>query len=35
AVRLLQGTFADGDTIVVDTGPDGRLTFTSAERVAA
>jgi ATP-dependent Clp protease ATP-binding subunit ClpB len=35
AVRLLQGTFTDGDTIVVDTGPDNRLTFKSAERVAA
>src|SRR4030088_1780650 len=35
AVRLLQGTFTDGDTIVVDTGPDGRLTFKAAEKVAA
>jgi ATP-dependent Clp protease ATP-binding subunit ClpB len=35
AVRLLQGTFTDGDTIVVDTGPDGRLTFKAVERVTA
>jgi ATP-dependent Clp protease ATP-binding subunit ClpB len=27
AVRLLQGEFADGDTIVVDAGPGGALTF--------
>ena len=35
AVRLLQGTFADGDTIIVDTEPGGRLTFKAAERVLA
>jgi ATP-dependent Clp protease ATP-binding subunit ClpB len=35
AVRLLQGTFTDGDTIVVDTGPDSRLTFKVAEPVTA
>ncbi len=35
AVRLLEGTFTDGDTIVVDTGVDGRLTFKSPERVTA
>jgi ATP-dependent Clp protease ATP-binding subunit ClpB len=35
AVRLLAGTFADGDTIVVDTSPGGRLTFKAAERVTA
>jgi len=35
AVRLLQGTFADGDTIVVETGPDSRLTFKAAEKVTA
>ena len=29
AVRLLQGEFGDGDTIVVDAGTDGRLTFAS------
>jgi ATP-dependent Clp protease ATP-binding subunit ClpB len=27
AVRLLQGEFRDGDTIEVDVGPDGTLTF--------
>ena len=30
AVRLLQGDFGDGDTIVVDVGPEGGLTFTRA-----
>ncbi|MCA1644766.1 MAG: ATP-dependent chaperone ClpB [Chloroflexi bacterium] len=35
AVRLLQGTFSDGDTILVDTAPDGRLAFKAADRVAA
>ena len=35
AVRLLQGTFTDGDTIVVDAGPDGRLVFSTAAPVAA
>src|SRR5207248_10093992 len=30
AVRLLQGEFGDGDTIVVDVAPDGGLTFTKA-----
>src|SRR5216684_3836564 len=35
AVRLLQNEFRDGDTILVDTGPDGRLTFKAAERVTA
>jgi ATP-dependent Clp protease ATP-binding subunit ClpB len=34
AVRLLQGEFRDGDTIVVDVSPEGSLTFTSAQRAA-
>jgi ATP-dependent Clp protease ATP-binding subunit ClpB len=33
ATRLLQGTFGDGDTIVVDTAQDGRLLFMAAEKV--
>ena len=35
AIRLLQGVFADGDTIVVDTAEDGRLMFKAADRVVA
>jgi ATP-dependent Clp protease ATP-binding subunit ClpB len=35
AVRLLQGEFADGDTIVVDVGADGGLTFKKAAPVTA
>jgi ATP-dependent Clp protease ATP-binding subunit ClpB len=35
AVRLLQGEFADGDTIVVDVSPGGTLTFNRATTVAA
>jgi len=35
AVRLLQGTFTDGDTIVIDSGADGTLTFKAAEKVTA
>jgi len=35
AMRLLQGAFGDGQTIVVDTGEDGRVMFRPAERVAA
>src|SRR5437879_5849825 len=35
AVRLLQAEFADGDTIVVDVGADGGLTFKKAAPVAA
>jgi ATP-dependent Clp protease ATP-binding subunit ClpB len=30
AVRLLQGDFVDGDSVVVDAGPDGRLSFSKA-----
>jgi ATP-dependent Clp protease ATP-binding subunit ClpB len=33
ATRLLQGTFGDGDTIVVDTAQDGRLLFMAADKV--
>jgi ATP-dependent Clp protease ATP-binding subunit ClpB len=36
AVRLLQGTFTDGDTIVVDSGADASLSFAkAAEKVTA
>jgi ATP-dependent Clp protease ATP-binding subunit ClpB len=36
AVRLLQGTFTDGDTIVIDSGAEGSLTFSkAAEKVTA
>jgi ATP-dependent Clp protease ATP-binding subunit ClpB len=35
AVRLLQGEFRNGDTIVVDASADGALTFTASERTAA
>jgi ATP-dependent Clp protease ATP-binding subunit ClpB len=36
AVRLLQGTFTDGDTIIIDSGADGSLTFSkAAEKVTA
>jgi ATP-dependent Clp protease ATP-binding subunit ClpB len=35
AVRLLQGAFGDGDTILVDTEPGGGLTFKVAEKVPA
>jgi ATP-dependent Clp protease ATP-binding subunit ClpB len=35
AMQLLQGKFTDGATIVVDTGPHGRLTFEAAAKVAA
>jgi ATP-dependent Clp protease ATP-binding subunit ClpB len=35
AIRLLQGEFADGDTIVVDVSPGGTLTFNRATTVAA
>jgi ATP-dependent Clp protease ATP-binding subunit ClpB len=35
AVRLLQGEFGDGDTIVVDVGSDGRLVFDKALVTAA
>jgi ATP-dependent Clp protease ATP-binding subunit ClpB len=34
AVRLLQGDFADGDTIWVDRTPDGALTFERVEAAA-
>jgi ATP-dependent Clp protease ATP-binding subunit ClpB len=33
AVRLLQGEFTDGDSIVVDVGPDGGLAFKKAAPV--
>src|ERR1700730_13042111 len=33
AMRLLQGVFGDGDSIVVDTAEDGRLMFRAADRV--
>jgi ATP-dependent Clp protease ATP-binding subunit ClpB len=35
AVRLLEGGFRDGDTIVVDAGADGGLTFQAAQPAAA
>jgi ATP-dependent Clp protease ATP-binding subunit ClpB len=35
AVRLLQGEFSDGDTILVDLGADGTLSFNKAAPVAA
>jgi ATP-dependent Clp protease ATP-binding subunit ClpB len=35
AVRLLQGEFADGDTILVEVAPDGALAFKKASPVAA
>jgi len=35
AVRLLQGMFSDGDKIVVDSGPDSKLAFSAAAKVAA
>ncbi len=35
AVRLLQGEFSDGDTIVVDVAADGGLTFKKGAAVAA
>jgi ATP-dependent Clp protease ATP-binding subunit ClpB len=35
AVRLLQGEFADGDTILVDVAPDGALAFKKASPVPA
>jgi ATP-dependent Clp protease ATP-binding subunit ClpB len=31
ALRLLQGEFREGDTVVVDVDPDGRFTFRKAE----
>jgi len=31
AIRLLQGEFREGDTVVVDVEPDGRFTFHKAE----
>ena len=31
AMRLLQGEFREGDTVVVDVDPDGRFTFHKAE----
>jgi ATP-dependent Clp protease ATP-binding subunit ClpB len=35
AVRMLQGQFTDGDTVVVDAGADGGLTFEKAEAPVA
>jgi ATP-dependent Clp protease ATP-binding subunit ClpB len=35
AKRLLAGEFTAGDTIQVDAGPDGQLTFTKADTAAA
>jgi ATP-dependent Clp protease ATP-binding subunit ClpB len=35
ASRLLEGTFTNGDTILVDAAADGGLTFKTAERVTA
>jgi ATP-dependent Clp protease ATP-binding subunit ClpB len=35
ASRLLEGTFTNGDTILVDAAADGGLTFKVAERVTA
>ncbi len=35
AMRLLQGVFGDGQTIVIDTAEDGSVTFRAADRVAA
>jgi ATP-dependent Clp protease ATP-binding subunit ClpB len=32
ATRLLRGEFKPGDTVVVDEGPDGNVTFTRGER---
>jgi ATP-dependent Clp protease ATP-binding subunit ClpB len=32
ATRLLRGEFKPGDTVVVDEGPDGNVTFTKGER---
>jgi len=34
AVRVLEGGFGEGDTVVVDQGPDG-LTFEKQEAVRA
>ena len=34
AMQLLEGKFHDGDTIVVDAGEDGKLTFTAGEPAA-
>jgi ATP-dependent Clp protease ATP-binding subunit ClpB len=34
ALRVLEGDFLEGDTIIVDAGPDG-LTFTKQEAVRA
>jgi ATP-dependent Clp protease ATP-binding subunit ClpB len=34
AVRMLQGDYGDGDTIVVDATPDGELSFQRAEATA-
>ena len=30
AVRMLQGEFCDGDTVRIDVGADGQLTFSKA-----
>jgi len=35
ASRLLQGTFVDGDTIVVDAAQDGRMLFKAADTIPA
>jgi ATP-dependent Clp protease ATP-binding subunit ClpB len=34
AVRMLQGTFSDGDTICIDASSDGELTFSTATAAA-
>jgi ATP-dependent Clp protease ATP-binding subunit ClpB len=35
AVRMLQGDFSDGDTVSVDVGPSGELTFSKVEAPVA
>ena len=33
ALRVLEGDFLEGDTVVVDSAPDGELTFSKSEMV--